>query len=63
MVPIYDMFIYLFIRSIWYIIYIYMDISIYFHISRIYNIHIDIIIIIYHITYTICTYLFIRIDE
>ena len=39
-----------------------MDISIYFHISRIYNIYIDIVVVIY-IIYTICTYLFIRIDE
>ena len=39
-----------------------MDISIYFHISMIYNIYIDIVVVIY-IIYTICTYLFISIDE
>lgn len=39
-----------------------MDISIYFPISRIYNIFIDIVMVIY-IIYTICTYLLIRIDK
>ena len=61
-VSIYNMCIYLFIRSILYIIYTYMDISIYFPISRIYNIYIDIVMVIY-IIYTICTYLLIRIDK
>lgn len=39
-----------------------MDISIYFPISRIYNIYIDIAVVIY-IIYTICIYLLIRIDK
>lgn len=46
---------YIYLFVVYCILYIFVDISIYFHISRIYNIYIDIVVVIY-IIYTICTY-------